>query len=82
VSVDLSPNYLEWARRNLEANDCAATIEAPGAAPQTAWRGPRTQLPRGRSHTHRLVRADCLAWLSDQGARAAPPQFDLILCDP
>jgi 23S rRNA (guanine2445-N2)-methyltransferase / 23S rRNA (guanine2069-N7)-methyltransferase len=82
VSVDLSPTYLEWARRNLELNDCAASIEAPGAAPQTAWRGPRTQLPRARTHRHRLLRADCLAWLEQQAALASPPQFDLILCDP
>jgi 23S rRNA (guanine2445-N2)-methyltransferase / 23S rRNA (guanine2069-N7)-methyltransferase len=81
-SVDLSANYLEWARRNLETNDIAANIEAAGAAAQTAWRGPRTQLPKGRAHAHRLLRADCLAWLREQAGRSSPPQFDLIFCDP
>jgi 23S rRNA (guanine2445-N2)-methyltransferase / 23S rRNA (guanine2069-N7)-methyltransferase len=81
-SVDLSANYLEWARRNLELNGIAASIEAAGAAPETAWRGPRTQLRGGRAHLHRLVRADCLAWLREQAGRASPPQFDLIFCDP
>jgi 23S rRNA (guanine2445-N2)-methyltransferase / 23S rRNA (guanine2069-N7)-methyltransferase len=81
-SVDLSANYLEWARRNLEANGIAANVEAAGSAAHTAWRGPRTQLPRGRAHAHRLVRADCLAWLREQAERGSPPQFDLIFCDP
>jgi 23S rRNA (guanine2445-N2)-methyltransferase / 23S rRNA (guanine2069-N7)-methyltransferase len=81
-SVDLSANYLEWARRNLELNDIAANVEATGAAPETAWRGPRTHLRGGRAHLHRLVRADCLAWLREQVGRASPPQFDLIFCDP
>ncbi len=81
-SVDLSANYLEWARRNLELNDVAAVVEAAGAASATAWRGPRTQLRGGRAHAHRLVRADCLVWLREQAQKPSPPQFDLILCDP
>jgi 23S rRNA (guanine2445-N2)-methyltransferase / 23S rRNA (guanine2069-N7)-methyltransferase len=79
-SLDLSANYLEWARRNLELNGCAATVEASGAAAGTAWRGPRTRLRGG--HAHRLVRADCLVWLREQAAAANPAQYDLILCDP
>ncbi|MDB5988125.1 MAG: rlmL [Nevskia sp.] len=81
-SVDLSANYLEWSRQNLELNGYAATVEAPGAAAQTAWRGPRTQMPHGRSHAHRLVRADCLEWLREQAATSKAQRFDLILCDP
>ncbi len=32
--------------------------------------------------THKLVRADCLAWLRDQAADRKSPRFDLIFCDP
>ncbi len=81
-SVDLSANYLEWSRQNLELNGYAASVEAPGAAAHTAWRGPRTQLPHARSHAHRLVRADCLVWLREQAASNTSPRYDLILCDP
>jgi 23S rRNA (guanine2445-N2)-methyltransferase / 23S rRNA (guanine2069-N7)-methyltransferase len=81
-SVDLSANYLEWSRQNLELNGYAAMLEAPGAAAQTAWRGPRSQVPHGRSHAHRLLRADCLVWLREQAATNAAQRFDLILCDP
>lgn len=81
-SVDLSANYLEWARRNLELNGIAAQVEAVGGAAQTAWRGPRSQLSGGRAHAHRLLRADCLSWLREQAQKKAPAQFDLIVCDP
>jgi 23S rRNA (guanine2445-N2)-methyltransferase / 23S rRNA (guanine2069-N7)-methyltransferase len=82
LSIDLSANYLEWARRNLELNDVAAGVEAKDAAAHTAWRGPRTRLDHGRGHAHRLLRADCLTWLRQQAQLPAPPQFDLIFCDP
>ena len=31
---------------------------------------------------HRLVRADCLAWLREQAADRKSPRYDLIFCDP
>jgi 23S rRNA (guanine2445-N2)-methyltransferase / 23S rRNA (guanine2069-N7)-methyltransferase len=72
VSVDLSANYLEWARENLQLNGFAATVLA---------RRPERGASRARA-AHTLVQADCLAWLREQAAEKAPPRFDLILCDP
>lgn len=67
VSVDLSNTYLDWAQRNLALN------------------GVRPAEPTRRSaaeNDHRFFRADCLDWLREQAAKARPPQFDLIFCDP
>ncbi|AWK41599.1 bifunctional 23S rRNA (guanine(2069)-N(7))-methyltransferase RlmK/23S rRNA (guanine(2445)-N(2))-methyltransferase RlmL [Photorhabdus laumondii subsp. laumondii] len=52
TTVDMSRTYLEWAERNLQANELT-----------------------GRQH--RLIQADCLAWLA-----RANEQFDLIFIDP
>ncbi|WP_323840108.1 bifunctional 23S rRNA (guanine(2069)-N(7))-methyltransferase RlmK/23S rRNA (guanine(2445)-N(2))-methyltransferase RlmL [Photorhabdus africana] len=52
TTVDMSRTYLEWAERNLQANQLT-----------------------GRQH--RLIQADCLAWLA-----RANEQFDLIFIDP
>ncbi|NHB91665.1 bifunctional 23S rRNA (guanine(2069)-N(7))-methyltransferase RlmK/23S rRNA (guanine(2445)-N(2))-methyltransferase RlmL [Photorhabdus cinerea] len=52
TTVDMSRTYLEWAERNLQANELT-----------------------GRQH--RLIQADCLAWLAQ-----TREQFDLIFIDP
>lgn len=67
VSVDLSNTYLEWAQRNLELNDFYLAD---------------TERRSSLENPHRLLRADCLAWLQEQSEKSRPPQFDLILCDP
>ena len=67
VSVDLSNTYLEWAERNLRLNGFKR-VDAERRA--------------SADNPHRLFRADCLAWLEEQAAKARPPQFDLIFCDP
>ncbi|TXH03821.1 MAG: bifunctional 23S rRNA (guanine(2069)-N(7))-methyltransferase RlmK/23S rRNA (guanine(2445)-N(2))-methyltransferase RlmL [Nevskiaceae bacterium] len=67
VSVDLSNTYLEWAQRNLVLN---------GFHPEDRERR------SSQDNTHRLLRADCLAWLREQAAKVRPPKFDLIFCDP
>jgi 23S rRNA (guanine2445-N2)-methyltransferase / 23S rRNA (guanine2069-N7)-methyltransferase len=36
----------------------------------------------GLRGAHQFVRANCLQWLSEQTAKATPPQFDLIFLDP
>ena len=64
TSVDLSATYLRWAQRNLAANGFEATLELDDASPQSAA-------------AHRLVRADCLRWLS-----TAEGEHDLIWLDP
>jgi len=55
TTVDISNQYLEWARGNLELNGLAG-------------------------ESHRLVRADVLAWLPE--VRRRGERFDLIVCDP
>ncbi|MDR0805816.1 MAG: bifunctional 23S rRNA (guanine(2069)-N(7))-methyltransferase RlmK/23S rRNA (guanine(2445)-N(2))-methyltransferase RlmL [Enterobacteriaceae bacterium] len=52
TTVDMSRTYLEWAERNLRANNLT-----------------------GRQH--RLIQADCLAWMHE-----THEQFDLIFIDP
>jgi 23S rRNA (guanine2445-N2)-methyltransferase / 23S rRNA (guanine2069-N7)-methyltransferase len=80
VSVDLSANYLEWAQRNLALNGHNAMLQTR-RQPDDVWR--RQGRPRHEpSARHALIQADCLAWLREQVASAAPPRFDLILCDP
>ncbi|MDI3259298.1 MAG: bifunctional 23S rRNA (guanine(2069)-N(7))-methyltransferase RlmK/23S rRNA (guanine(2445)-N(2))-methyltransferase RlmL [Sinobacteraceae bacterium] len=71
VSVDLSANYLEWARRNLELNGARAELRA------------RRERAGARSRArHVLIQADALAWLREPLAANAPAPYDLILCDP
>ncbi len=89
VSVDMSNTYLDWAARNLSLNGIHPSL--PGAG-RPGWGGkgrtlhpqPGTLPSRGReTHDgHQLVRADALAWLREQAGAPAPPQFDLIFCDP
>lgn len=70
LSLDMSNTYLDWAQRNLLANDQHSQLyERPPPA--------GGKLPR-----HALLRADCLAWLEAAAALPAPPQFDLIFLDP
>lgn len=56
TTVDMSATYLDWARRNLEAN---------------GFSGP----------AHRLVQADCLAWIASQ-VKAPERRYGLIFLDP
>ncbi len=69
VTVDLSSTYLEWARRNLEANGFSAELGPSGRVAQ----GP----PTPPASPHRLVQADCLRWVAE-----AEGQYDLIWLDP
>jgi len=69
VTVDLSSTYLEWARRNLEANGFSAELGPSGGVAQ----GP----PTPPASPHRLVQADCLRWVAE-----AEGQYDLIWLDP
>ncbi|MDR3415407.1 MAG: bifunctional 23S rRNA (guanine(2069)-N(7))-methyltransferase RlmK/23S rRNA (guanine(2445)-N(2))-methyltransferase RlmL [Nevskia sp.] len=77
VSVDLSANYLDWARRNLELNGYSAQIET-----RRRPEGPHPPRRGAAPARHLLVQADCLKWLAEQAASPAAPRFDLILCDP
>lgn len=67
TTVDLSPTYLAWARRNLELNRIAVSgISGSG--------------PDAGSGQHRLVQADAVRWLgSDRGVYDVvlldPPTF-------
>jgi 23S rRNA (guanine2445-N2)-methyltransferase / 23S rRNA (guanine2069-N7)-methyltransferase len=70
MTVDLSSTYLEWARRNLEANGFAAGLELSGSA----GTGPGGV---GVTSPNRLVQADCLRWLA-----TAEGEYDLIWLDP
>ncbi|WP_217909880.1 bifunctional 23S rRNA (guanine(2069)-N(7))-methyltransferase RlmK/23S rRNA (guanine(2445)-N(2))-methyltransferase RlmL [Pseudenhygromyxa sp. WMMC2535] len=66
TSVDLSRNYLEWAKRNLALNGFSS------AGPD------EDELARaGRKGRHELIRADVLEWLEQQKRR-----WGLIICDP
>jgi 23S rRNA (guanine2445-N2)-methyltransferase / 23S rRNA (guanine2069-N7)-methyltransferase len=69
TTVDLSSTYLEWARRNLEANGFSAVLESSGSSDGA----PPTRLPS----PNRLVQADCLRWLAE-----AKGEYDLIWLDP
>ena len=69
TTVDLSSTYLEWARRNLEANGFRADLEASGAASQGR--------PGQPTSPNRLVQADCLRWVAEAEGR-----YDLIWLDP
>jgi 23S rRNA (guanine2445-N2)-methyltransferase / 23S rRNA (guanine2069-N7)-methyltransferase len=69
TTVDLSSTYLEWARRNLEANGFSAELELSGTA--THGRPAPTTSP------HRLLQTDCLRWVAD-----AKSTYDLIWLDP
>jgi len=69
TTVDLSSTYLEWARRNLEANGFGAAPEPSGAATHG-----RPTLP---ASPNRLVQADCLRWVAE-----AEGEYDLIWLDP
>ena len=70
TTVDLSSTYLEWARRNLEANGFSAAAGAVG-------RGRRRAGPRPPASPHRLLQTDCLRWVAD-----AKSTYDLIWLDP
>jgi 23S rRNA (guanine2445-N2)-methyltransferase / 23S rRNA (guanine2069-N7)-methyltransferase len=76
---------------NLFAYTGAATVHAirGGAASTTsvdlsntylAWALANIELNTRELRTHRLVRADCTAWLADSARRA--DRYDLILLDP
>jgi len=69
TTVDLSSTYLEWARRNLEANGFSAELELSGAATQGR--------PAPAASPNRLIQADCLRWLAE-----AEGKYDLIWLDP
>ena len=69
TTVDLSSTYLEWARRNLEANGFSAALELSGATTQGRPAAPATP--------HRLLQTDCLRWVAD-----AKSTYDLIWLDP
>lgn len=69
TTVDLSSTYLEWARRNLEANGFSAALELSGAAAQGR--------PTPPASPNRLVQADCLRWVAE-----AEGEYDLIWLDP
>jgi 23S rRNA (guanine2445-N2)-methyltransferase / 23S rRNA (guanine2069-N7)-methyltransferase len=79
VSVDLSANYLEWGQRNLALNDIEAALKTR-RQPDDVWQQQRPRREPAAKHT--LIQADCLAWLKEHAESAAPPRFDLILCDP
>lgn len=73
TTVDMSPTYLEWAGRNLEANGFPVIGDgAPRAGKGAAGRGRRV--------VHELVRADVTRWI--QQARRERRQWDLIFVDP
>ena len=69
TTVDLSSTYLEWARRNLEANGFGAELE-----PSTTSEHGR---PPPAAAQNRLVQADCLRWVAE-----ADGEYDLIWLDP
>jgi 23S rRNA (guanine2445-N2)-methyltransferase / 23S rRNA (guanine2069-N7)-methyltransferase len=69
TTIDLSSTYLEWARRNLEANGFSAELESSGAAAQGRVSPPAS--------ANRLVQADCLRWVAE-----ADGAYDLIWLDP
>ncbi len=87
TTVDLSATYLEWARRNLEANGFNAALELSGASGDRAGRGAgsarppqgaaRPGAPARRASPNRLVQADCLRWVAE-----ADDSYDLIWLDP
>ncbi len=86
ATVDLSGTYLDWARRNLEAN--GFTAEDEDAAGANGGRGTPSGVapaggvtvagaPVGGTAPHRLIRADCLQWLAE-----AEGEYDLVWLDP
>jgi 23S rRNA (guanine2445-N2)-methyltransferase / 23S rRNA (guanine2069-N7)-methyltransferase len=68
ATVDLSGTYLDWARRNLEANGFSAEDEDAAAEGVAA---------SGAGTPHRLIRADCLQWLAE-----AEGEYELVWLDP
>ena len=92
TTVDLSQTYLDWARRNLEAN--GFSCDGAGAGGARDSRGPRearsSRGARGASASrdaraahpavHHLERADVMDWIRD--ARRARRSFDLVFVDP
>ncbi len=92
TTVDLSQTYLDWARRNLEAN--GFSCDGAGAGGACDSRGPRearsSRGPRGAGASrdaraahpavHHLERADVMDWIRD--ARRARRSFDLVFVDP
>ncbi len=70
TTVDLSGTYLDWARRNLEANGFQASLELSAGA--DAGRGKAAA--QAAASPHRLVQADCLRWLAD-GRRPVRPHL-------
>lgn len=95
TTVDLSQTYLDWARRNLEANGFPCDgAEAQGArpprdsrrgqgrggSPRDARDGRSGQPGAARPAAHHLERADVMDWIRD--ARRARRTFDLIFVDP
>jgi len=81
VTVDLSGTYLDWARRNLEANGFAAELEDPaaqGAAKAGGAKASGSAKASGEAPSpNRLIRADCLQWLAE-----AEGEYDLVWLDP
>jgi len=73
ATVDLSGTYLDWARRNLEANGFTAEDEDAG----TEGRTTEDAAQAGGGAANRLIRADCLQWLA-----VAKGAYDLIWLDP
>ena len=71
TTVDLSSTYLEWARRNLEANGFTAELELSGGDKRAARSAGAAASP------NRLIQADCLRWMAD-----ADGEYDLIWLDP
>ena len=78
TTVDLSATYLEWARRNLEANGFTASRSCRGHGGRGALRrraGRRVTVagtPVGGTAPHRLIRADCLQLAGRGGGRVRP----------
>jgi 23S rRNA (guanine2445-N2)-methyltransferase / 23S rRNA (guanine2069-N7)-methyltransferase len=75
ATVDLSGTYLDWARRNLEANGFAAEVEDPAAAGGASAGSKEAGV--GATARNRLIRADCLQWLAE-----AKGEYDLVWLDP
>ncbi|MEI6726635.1 MAG: class I SAM-dependent methyltransferase, partial [Actinomycetes bacterium] len=79
ATVDLSGTYLDWARRNLEANGFTAEDEdaAAGGLSNASAKPGRADAGGGAAAPNRLIRADCLQWLAE-----AKGEYDLVWLDP
>ena len=74
--------YTGAATVQAAAGGAADTVTVDRSGHYLRWARRNLELNGFTPGDHRLIKADCQAWLAEQAQRPRPPAFDLILLDP